>query len=172
MLPSKSFATECASIDASFLQEDASGKLTCPCATCACSCCQIMFKQHDRRKIALPQVQETAGLPSSIETQSTVGFFHGVIDSHLQNTSAAARQESGISQDQASNHAASFASLGIPADPNIQRSCCFIRIYRQHAVPGLGSPRKGCLSPFCNSIKVLLNIAVQRGQKRSYGLHP
>jgi flagellar motor switch protein FliG len=69
-----------------------------------------------------------------------VGFFHGVIDSHLQNTSAAARQESGISQEQASNHAASFASLGILADPNIQRNTLFIRIHRQHAVPSISAP--------------------------------
>ena len=115
----KDFATECATTDApGFLQEDASGNLTCPCAICACSC-QVMFKQHDRRKIALIQAQQTAGLPS-IEEQSTVGFFHGVLDSHLQNGSISARQESNISQEQVRNDAASFASLGLLADPNIQ----------------------------------------------------
>jgi hypothetical protein len=114
----KDFATECASVGTTFLQEDASGKLTCPCAICACSC-QILFKQHDRRKIALAQAQETAGLPS-VEAQLTVGFFHGIIDSHLQNGSVSALQDSGISPEQASNNAASFVCFGILADPNIQ----------------------------------------------------
>ena len=114
----KEFACECARIGTTFLQEDASGKLTCPCAICACSC-QIVFKQHERSKIGLAQALQTAGLPS-VEERSTVGFFHGIIDSHLKNGSVSALQESGISEEQASNDAASFASLGILADPNIQ----------------------------------------------------
>jgi hypothetical protein len=95
-----------------------SGKLTCLCAICACSC-QIVFKQHERKKSSLAQALETAGLPS-VQAQSTVGFFHGIIDSHLKNGFVSALQESGISDEQASNDAASFAPLGILADPNIQ----------------------------------------------------
>ncbi len=114
----KDFANECTSTDASFPEEDERGNMTCPCAICACSC-QIVFKQHDRRKIALAQAQETAGLPS-VEARSTVGFFHGVIEGHLQNGSVSALQDGGISPEQASNDAASFASVGILADPNIQ----------------------------------------------------
>jgi hypothetical protein len=56
----------------------------------------------------------------SIEEQSTVGFFHGVLCSHLQNGLISALQESGLSGEQARSDAASFASLGILADPNIQ----------------------------------------------------
>jgi hypothetical protein len=105
----------------SVLQEDTSGKLACPCAICACSC-QITFKQHDRRKIALAQAQATAGLPS-IDAQSTLGYFNGVIDSHLQNGAISARQdESGVSQEKARSDAATFASLGILSDPNIQNN--------------------------------------------------
>jgi hypothetical protein len=116
----KDFAAECAGTDGGFLQEDVNGKLTCPCNICECSC-QITFKQHDRRKIAMAQAQATAGLPS-IEAQSTVGYFNGVIDSHLQNGSISARQGSGVSEEQARSDAAAFASLGILADPNIQNN--------------------------------------------------
>ena len=48
----KDFATECASVGTTFLQEDASGKLTCPCAICACSC-QIVFKQHNSLELEI-----------------------------------------------------------------------------------------------------------------------
>jgi hypothetical protein len=78
-----------------------------------------VFKQHERKKSSLAQALETAGLPS-VQAQSTVGFFHGIIDSHLKNGFVSALQESGISDEQASNDAASFAPLGILADPNIQ----------------------------------------------------
>jgi hypothetical protein len=116
----KEFATECASTETSFLEEDASGKLACPCAICACNC-QIIFKQHDRRKIALAQAQATAGLPT-VEARSTLGYFNGVIDSHLLYGSISARQESGLSEEQARSDAATFASVGIMSDPNIQNN--------------------------------------------------
>jgi hypothetical protein len=78
-----------------------------------------VFKQHERKKSSLAQALETTGLPS-VQEQETVGFFHGIIDSHLKIGSNSALQESGISDKQASNDATSSASLEILADPNIQ----------------------------------------------------
>ena len=94
------------------------GCLQCQCEICSCSC-QVLFRQHDRAKIALNENKRYC--EGSFEDNTSAGYFHKTLLDCLSNGAITASHESGTDED-ISRNGASFAALDIITNPLLQQN--------------------------------------------------